>query len=196
MTAALPDDEPLVRKTALVTAPVAEVWWAWTTDAGLRAWLLHDARVELRVGGAYEWYFLDDAAPGSRGSEGCQVVGYQAPTMLTFTWNAPPHLPHARAQRTVVLLRLHPVEQDVPAGARGGPTRVRDAAERGAAVSPGHRGQAVGTAGAATRVELTHLGWGSGGQWDEAREYFDAAWGRVLGRLEDFFARADDRPGA
>ena len=31
-----------------------------------------------------------------------------------------------------------------------------------------------------TRIALTHLGWGSGGQWDEAFDYFDNAWGRVL----------------
>ncbi len=29
--------------------------------------------------------------------------------MLTFTWNAPPHLPEARAQRTYVTVRLKPI---------------------------------------------------------------------------------------
>lgn len=28
--------------------------------------------------------------------------------MLSFTWNAPPHLPEARKQRTVVLARFEP----------------------------------------------------------------------------------------
>ena len=148
----LPDAERLLHKSVLVNAPVEDVWWAWTTDAGIRSWLLDDSRIELRVGGPYEWYF-DDGEPGLRGSEGCEVLGFQAPTMLTFSWNAPPHLAEARAQHTVVLLRLRPDAQD-----------------------------------AGTRVELTHLGWGDGGQWDEAFDYFDAAWGRVLEGLAAYFA--------
>ncbi len=156
-----PTAERLVRKSVTVDAPVEDVWWAWTTDAGIRSWLVDDSRIELRVGGPYEWYFLTDGEVGGRGSEDCHVIGFQTPTMLTFTWNAPPHLPEARAQRTVVLLRLRP-----------------DDADEG------------------TRVELTQLGWGDGGQWDEAHDYFNAAWGRVLDRLRAYFAGEDDLPDA
>lgn len=35
----------------------------------------------------------------------------------------------------------------------------------------------------ATEVRLVHGGWGDGGQWDKAYEYFDGAWGRVLANL-------------
>ena len=28
--------------------------------------------------------------------------------MISFTWNAPPHLPEARKQRTVVIVRMQP----------------------------------------------------------------------------------------
>jgi len=154
------EGERVVRHAARVAAPVEDVWWAWTTDAGIRSWLVDDSRVELRVGGPYEWYFLTEAAPGEQGSEGCRVIGYQEPTLLTFTWNAPPHLPEARAQRSVVLLRLRP-----------------DDADEG------------------TLVELTQLGWGDGGQWDEAYDYFDAAWRRVLDRIVAYFA-GDELPDA
>ena len=71
--------------------------------------------------------------------------------MLSFTWNAPPHLPEARAQRTSVTVRLAP-----------------------------------GTDGF-TDVRLTHSGWGDGGQWDKAYDYFNGAWGRVLANLEKRF---------
>lgn len=37
-----------------------------------------------------------------------------------------------------------------------------------------------------TRVELTHLGFGSGEQWDQVHEYFTKAWPRVM----DNFAEA------
>lgn len=40
-----------------------------------------------------------------------------------------------------------------------------------------------------TRVDLTHVGWGEGGQWDEALAYFRRAWGAmVLPRLRHRFA--------
>lgn len=36
-----------------------------------------------------------------------------------------------------------------------------------------------------TRVTLHHTGWGDGGEWDEAFDYFDRAWNRtVLPRLQ------------
>jgi uncharacterized protein YndB with AHSA1/START domain len=36
----------------------------------------------------------------------------------------------------------------------------------------------------ATRVRLTHLGWGEGPDWDAAFAYFEKAWDIVLGRLK------------
>lgn len=38
-----------------------------------------------------------------------------------------------------------------------------------------------------TRVRLTHLGWGQGGDWDAVYRYFDEAWEIVLGRLQRRF---------
>ena len=71
--------------------------------------------------------------------------------MLSFTWNAPPQLPEARKQRTVVILRLQP--------------------------------EGAG----ATRVRLHHVGWGTGGEWDQAFDYFTRAWPNVLGNLRKRF---------
>lgn len=38
-----------------------------------------------------------------------------------------------------------------------------------------------------TRVRLVHTGFGSEGKWPDVREYFDAAWGRVLGALKEHY---------
>ncbi len=38
---------------------------------------------------------------------------------------------------------------------------------------------------AGTRVTLTHLGFGTGSQWDETYAYFDAAWERVLAVMSE-----------
>ena len=89
-----------------IGAPIERVWRAWTTDAGIRSFLAPDCRVDLSVGGAYEVYFDTDAELGSRGSEGARILALQEPTMLSFTWNAPPSLPAIRAQRTHVVIRL------------------------------------------------------------------------------------------
>jgi uncharacterized protein YndB with AHSA1/START domain len=41
-----------------------------------------------------------------------------------------------------------------------------------------------------TRLRFTHLGWGTGPDWDRAYEYFDRAWNAVvLPRLRERFAR-------
>ena len=39
-----------------------------------------------------------------------------------------------------------------------------------------------------TRVTLTHVGWGDGGEWDKAYAYFDKVWERVLANLQKRFA--------
>ena len=38
-----------------------------------------------------------------------------------------------------------------------------------------------------TRVTLHHTGWGDGGQWDQTFAYFDKAWTRVLGNLQNSY---------
>ena len=37
-----------------------------------------------------------------------RVLAVQERKLISFTWNAPPHLPEARAQRTFVTVRLAP----------------------------------------------------------------------------------------
>ena len=38
-----------------------------------------------------------------------------------------------------------------------------------------------------TRVTLTHTGWGEGGEWDKAYDYFDGSWSTVLDNLKRRF---------
>jgi uncharacterized protein YndB with AHSA1/START domain len=79
-----------------------------------------------------------------------QMLALDPEQMLSFTWNAPPHLPQARAQRTVVILRF-------------------------------------AAAGDNTELTLTHLGWGTSGEWPKARAYFEKAWPKVLKNLQTRF---------
>jgi uncharacterized protein YndB with AHSA1/START domain len=149
-------EERAIRKEVVVNAPVAAAWSAWATAEGIQSFFAPEAIVEARPGGAFSIHMNPYAKPGMKGADDMKVLGVQENRMISFTWNAPPHLPEARAQRTVVIVRTQPE----------GDNR--------------------------TRVTLTHVGWGDGGEWDKAYQYFDGAWGRVLAQLEKRFA--DGKP--
>ena len=144
--------ERLIMKSVTVKAPVEEVWKAWSTSEGIRSFFAPDARVEARPGGPFEVYINPYARPGLKGADDMVVLAVQDNAMISFTWNAPPHLAEARRQRTSVVVRMKPAGDG------------------------------------ATEVRLTHGGWGDGGQWDQAYDYFDKAWGNVLASLQKRFA--------
>jgi uncharacterized protein YndB with AHSA1/START domain len=95
-------------KTATVNAPVDEVWKAWTTSEGIKTFFAPEARVEARPGGPFEIHINPYARPGMQGADDMVFLALQEQRMLSFTWNAPPHLPEARRQRTSVVVRLNP----------------------------------------------------------------------------------------
>ncbi|MGZ5584602.1 MAG: SRPBCC family protein [Usitatibacter sp.] len=143
--------ERAIEKEIVVNAPVHAAWSAWATSEGIQSFFAPEAIVEARPEGRYSIHFNPYGAPGMRGADDMRVLAVQPDRMISFTWNAPPHLPEARAQRTLVIVRTEPVGEQQ------------------------------------TRVKITHVGWGDGGQWDEAYKYFDAAWPRVLASLEKRF---------
>jgi len=140
--------ERSIQKEVVVKAPPEAVWKSWTTPDGIVSFFAPEAVLDIKPDGLFDIHMNPYAEPGLRGADNMRVMGVQENRMLTFTWNAPPHLAEARAQRTFVIVRL------APEGA--GETRVR----------------------------LTHIGWGDGGQWDQAYAYFDRAWGNVLANLQ------------
>ena len=97
-----------IQKQARVKAPVDAVWQAWTTTEGIKSFFAPDALVEARVGGPFQVYMNPYAPPGQKGADDMVILALQDKRMLSFTWNAPPHLPEARAQRTYVTIRLKP----------------------------------------------------------------------------------------
>lgn len=93
-----------VVKETEVAGPRLKVWEAWTSDAGIASWWepAH-SNIDLRIGGPFEILFSLDAPEGERGSEGCRILAYVPGESLSFTWNAPPHLP-LRSDNTWVVL--------------------------------------------------------------------------------------------
>ena len=148
-------EERAIDEKITVKANVDDVWKAWTTTEGIKTFFAPDAKVELRVDGPFEIYMNPFGAPGMKGADDMRIIGFQENKMLSFTWNAPPSLPEARKQRSIVIVRL---------------------------IS---RGDAL------TDVTIHHVGWGEGGEWDKAYDYFSKAWPNVLKNLKKRF---DDGP--
>ncbi|MFM2121116.1 MAG: hypothetical protein RL722_2584 [Pseudomonadota bacterium] len=109
-TAAAEPDGRVIRHSVVVPAPLAEVWQAWTTRDGVRSFFAPEAVIDARPGGAFQIQFDPLAEPGARGADEMRYMALQPMRMLSFDWNAPPHLPEARAQRTFVLLHFEPVD--------------------------------------------------------------------------------------
>ncbi|MBL8519431.1 MAG: SRPBCC domain-containing protein [Betaproteobacteria bacterium] len=134
-----------------VKATPREVFRTWTTTEGIKTFFAPGGVIEPKSNGLYEIHMNPFAPPGERGADDMRILGLQEDKMLSFTWNAPPHLPEARKQRTTVIVRF------APAG------------------------------DSETRVTLHQTGWGDGGEWDKAYDYFSKAWPFVLANLKKRF---------
>ena len=98
-----PEVRSLVKETEVATDPMS-VWSAWASNEGIASWWAPAAsNIHLRIGGPFEILFTLEAPEGSRGSEGCKVLAYVPGESLSFTWNAPPHLPLRETNTWVVL---------------------------------------------------------------------------------------------
>jgi len=98
-----PEVRSLVKETDVAASPL-EVWSAWTSNEGVSAWWAPPkTNIELRIGGPFEILFALDQPEGLQGSEGCHVLSYVPGEMLSFSWNAPPHLPLRSANTWVAI---------------------------------------------------------------------------------------------
>jgi len=101
-----------IRKTTVVTKHHKHCFEMWTNENRISGFFAPQCRVELKIGGAFEMYFLLDAPEGQRGSEGCKVLSFVPNEMLSFSWNAPPQFPNIRngGHHTWVVINFHPIE--------------------------------------------------------------------------------------
>lgn len=101
--------ERAIDKQIVVAASLDQAWEAWTTREGIVSFFAPDAKIEARVGGAFQIYIDPGAPVGSKGADDMRFLALQPRRMLSFDWNAPPSLPQARAQRTFVVVRFEPL---------------------------------------------------------------------------------------
>ena len=98
--------ERMITESIVVKAGVDDVWKAWTTSEGIKTFFAPEANVEARVGGPFQ-IVIDPFAPaGLKGADDMVFLAVQDKKMISFTWNAPPSLPEARKQRTMVIVRF------------------------------------------------------------------------------------------
>lgn len=103
--------ERALDKSVVVNATLDQAWEAWTTREGIVSFFAPDAQVEARPGGPFHIYMDPGGAPGMKGADDMRVLAVQPKKMLSFDWNAPPHLAEARQQRTVVIVRFEPLTE-------------------------------------------------------------------------------------
>lgn len=101
------EERAIVKEIVVKAAPEA-VWRAWTTAEGIQSFFAPQAVIDPRPDGAFHIHFNPYAPAGLKGADDMRFLAVQEPRLLSFTWNAPPHLPEARKQRTVVIVRLAP----------------------------------------------------------------------------------------
>ena len=102
--------EKAIVKETVVKATPEQVWQAWTTVEGIKSFFAPGARIEARSMGLFEIHMNPFAPDGLKGADDMRYLALQEPKFLSFTWNAPPHLADARKQRTVVTVRITPVD--------------------------------------------------------------------------------------
>lgn len=68
----------------VVEAPVAEVWKAWTTTAGLAAWLAPHADVDLRLDGRLRTHYDPKGTLGDARTIENRILAYEPERMLSI----------------------------------------------------------------------------------------------------------------
>jgi uncharacterized protein YndB with AHSA1/START domain len=109
LTPAAQAAERALEKEVVIDASLDQAWDAWTTREGITSFFAPDARIEPRVGGAFQIYINPLAEPGMKGADDMRFMALQPKKMLSYDWNAPPSLPEVRKQRTFVIVRFEPM---------------------------------------------------------------------------------------
>ena len=68
----------------VVSAPVAEVWTAFTTGAGLRSWMAPHADIDLRVDGLMRAHYKPDGTLGDGSTIVNKVLSFEPQRMLSI----------------------------------------------------------------------------------------------------------------
>ncbi|WP_438481819.1 SRPBCC family protein [Oleiharenicola lentus] len=69
---------------AIIDAPIAAVWTAWTTSDGLRAWVAPHAEIELRLDGLMRTNYDPKGKLGDPGTIENRILAYEPERLLVI----------------------------------------------------------------------------------------------------------------
>jgi uncharacterized protein YndB with AHSA1/START domain len=107
--------------------------------------------------------FWDPAVVANDGTRGCKITGIEPGKFLSFDWRGPTMFQHSMNAADPL---THVVVFFIP---------YSNGSESG------------------TEVHLVHSGWGSGEEWEQARLWFERAWGGAFVALEQMVNGGGDR---
>ena len=77
------NDDPLVHE-GIVNAPLAKVWAAYTTKAGLESWMAAHAEIDLTIGGVMKTQFDPKGTTDDAKAIANTILSYEPGRMLSF----------------------------------------------------------------------------------------------------------------
>jgi len=96
------EPEKMLKLEVIVPAKAAEVWEAFTTNAGLDTWLWQDCTVDLREGGGWTVHY-----PGGK-TGGGTIVSFRDGRQLVLHAMAPERFPEVRSVGTTAVFDFAP----------------------------------------------------------------------------------------
>lgn len=102
-----------IELSSIVEASLSDVWQAWTTTEGVQGFFAPEAKIELKVGGAFELYFDTKAEMGCRGTEGMRIQTYVPERILAFDWCNPPQFNDIQQRKTWVVLEFSELDDEL-----------------------------------------------------------------------------------
>jgi uncharacterized protein YndB with AHSA1/START domain len=97
-------DPAIIKNSAILDAPVDQVWDAWTTTKGLESFLAPAAEVESKPGGVYRAIFYPQRIrPIDRGNDG-HIIAMERNQFLSVSWMTPIHMQELKGNSTIVFI--------------------------------------------------------------------------------------------
>lgn len=88
-------DRTLVNE-AVINAPLADVWNAFTTNEGFESWAVAHAEIDLRIGGEMRTHYDPNGVIGDKNTIINQILAFEPQRMLSIrNTRAPEGFPHA-----------------------------------------------------------------------------------------------------
>lgn len=110
-TATATAGDRVLRHEAIVDAPIADVWEVWTTNEGIRSWMVPHGKVDFRVGGEYRTSYSPDVDLDGKEAIVNRILVYEPLSMIAMkNVQAPPGFGSPEMfQQTWSVMRFEPV---------------------------------------------------------------------------------------